>query len=273
MKKLALCFSGHPRTFQDCFPSIKSKILDKYDCDIFISTYHMSKDIMDSIIECYNPKRIVFHDENEVTNYAYYYTNALGVVKVFYKDVIDVISLDAVNKQYTIEEAFDYDKHEGFYNYEHTHISALCQFFGVYDVSKLCLDYMTEHNVTYDYIVRLRLDNAVHGEFIFDELEEDEVLVNTVQQYSYSIKLHDHFFLAKPNTYFKIAELYKGLYDIIQFVNNNKCWIPNCGYQETFLLLHILFCGIKITNNKGKFRIQKNGEVHPLYQFTLNEPK
>lgn len=273
MKKLALCFSGHPRTFQDCFPSIKSKILDKYDCDIFISTYHISKEISDSLIECYHPKRIVFHDVTTVEHNMIIYKNQLGCLKAFYTQLFNETSMDVVKKEYSIEEAFDYDRKIGNIHYENIYTPALCQFFGVYDVSKLCLSYMTEHNVTYDYIVRLRLDNAVYGELIFDDLEENEVLINAVQQYSCSIKLQDHFFLAKPNTYFKIANLYTNLPNLIEFVNANKCWIPHCGYQETFLLLQIILNGIKMTTTKDRFLIHKYGNINTMYDLTLNEPK
>lgn len=38
--KLALCFSGETRTFEKCIENINNKLLSKYDCDIFISTYY-----------------------------------------------------------------------------------------------------------------------------------------------------------------------------------------------------------------------------------------
>jgi hypothetical protein len=270
MKKLALCFSGHPRTFQDCYPSIKSKILDKYDCDIFISTYHMSKEISDSLIECYHPKRIVFHNKADVKNTCSQYRDKLGIIKVFHTGIDYYDDVDVVNKEYSIEEAFDYDKRKGKITYDKFLIPSLCQFFGIYDVSKLCLQYISEHNVEYDYILRLRLDNEVLGELIFDDLEENEVVMNTLHNYSHSIKAHDHFFLAKPNTYFKIAELYNNLPNIIRFVsNNNKCWLPTVGYPETLLFLQIMLCGIKITTIKGTCLIQKNVGLHPLYKKTL----
>jgi hypothetical protein len=37
--KLALCFSGQPRTFKSAYPKIKEHILDKFDCDVFIFTF------------------------------------------------------------------------------------------------------------------------------------------------------------------------------------------------------------------------------------------
>jgi len=38
--KIAICLSGHLRTFDKTFRSIKEKLLDVYDCDVFISTWN-----------------------------------------------------------------------------------------------------------------------------------------------------------------------------------------------------------------------------------------
>jgi len=38
--KIAICISGHLRTFELCHPSLKRNVLDKYDCDVFFSTWN-----------------------------------------------------------------------------------------------------------------------------------------------------------------------------------------------------------------------------------------
>lgn len=37
--KIAICISGHLRTFEKTHASLKRNVLDKYDCDVFLSTW------------------------------------------------------------------------------------------------------------------------------------------------------------------------------------------------------------------------------------------
>ena len=105
--------------------------------------------------------------------------------------------------------------------------------------------------------MRLRLDSKVSGDFHIKELEEDQVVVNCIHSYSDSLKVHDHFFLAKQDTYFKISDLYNNLTNIIDFINNNKCWLPGCGYQETLLLIQIFLHKIRILSSQDEYTILK----------------
>ena len=38
--KLALCISGMPRHFKECYESIKENIIDLYDTDVFIDIWN-----------------------------------------------------------------------------------------------------------------------------------------------------------------------------------------------------------------------------------------
>jgi len=38
--KIAICISGHLRTFELTHQSLRRNVLDKYDCDVFISTWN-----------------------------------------------------------------------------------------------------------------------------------------------------------------------------------------------------------------------------------------
>ena len=79
-----------------------------------------------------------------------------------------------------------------------------------------------------------------------------------IQNYSNSLKAQDHYFIAKPNTFFKISNLYIDLPDIIEYVNNNNnYWIPSSGYQETFLFMNIIRQNIGIKESTNLFNIYK----------------
>ena len=245
--KLALCFSGHPRTYTHCFDSIKKNLLDKYDCDTFLSTYNSTENINDDLIRLYKPKKYIFRNDSDVLKTVNKYNmDKLDNVKHFLTDPFDVGHINADdNKIYNIEEIYLHYEDKKFVYTKITN-NTLCQFFGFFDASKLCLEYMTEHEINYDYILRLRLDDIFYNDFIPYQLKENEILINMIHKYSDSINLHDMFFMAKPKTFFTIANLYNDLPNIIQFINSNKCWLPTSGYQETLLYIHVLLCNIKI---------------------------
>lgn len=68
--KVALCISGHLRTFEQTFPALQEYVLDAYDCDIFISTWNDSgfadssneaentDDVLDRARRLYHPLRM-----------------------------------------------------------------------------------------------------------------------------------------------------------------------------------------------------------------------
>jgi hypothetical protein len=153
-----------------------------------------------------------------------------------------------------IEDYFlNYKEHENNFSYQKISLNALCQFFGIYDVSKLCKEYILDYKTEYDYILRIRLDNIFYSDFILNELEENEILINFIQYYFDSVKLHDHFFMAKPETFFKISSLYNNIHNIIATINNNNCWLPGAGYQETLLLIQSLLYNVKIKQSNFFF--------------------
>jgi hypothetical protein len=237
MVKLALCFSGDTRTYDKCFESIKNNLLDKFDCDVFISTYETSNEITENILNLYKPKKYIFHNKDNISKDVLEYLNNLKHIKIIIIPPITCLINDVKYTNNVEDYFFHYNKFEKDFKYEKLDLNALCQFFGIYDVSKLCKEYMLHEKIHYDYILRIRLDDKVDNTFILNELAENELLVNCIQCYSNSIKLQDHFFMAKPETFFKISSLYSNFHNIIEIINNNKCWLPSSGYQETLLLI------------------------------------
>lgn len=253
MVKLALCFSGDTRTYDKCFDSIKNNLLDKFDCDVFISSYEVTDDIKNNVLKLYNPKKYIFHSRDAIYNTVSKHINNLKLIKQLNIDVnnLSFKNVENINK---IEDCFfNYDKYEPTFFYCKLSIDALCQFFGMYDVSLLCNEYITVNNITYDYILRIRLDDIIYNNFTIYDLKENEMLINTFHYYSDSIKFNDHFFMAKPATYFKIASLYNNIPKIIDTINNKKCWLPSSGYQETLLLIHILLHNITLKECSSNF--------------------
>lgn len=251
MTKLALCFSGDPRTYKKCFESIKFNLLDNFDCDIFISTYETTSEIKDDILNLYKPKLFNFHDRNNIIKIGYEYLENLEDIKLnkteYFPNTIKETDIDNLEFKNNYEDYFfNYDTYENKFEYTQLSVNTLCQFFGIFDVSNLCREYMLESKTSYDYILRLRLDDTFRSNFVINELKENELLVNVIQCYSDSIKLQDHFFMAKVDTFFKIASLYNNIPNIIKTINNNRCWLPTAGYQETLLLIQTTLQNVTI---------------------------
>ena len=72
--KVAICFSGLVRTFNECFPSY-DKILNKYDCDLFGAT------TPNEILKDYSFKNLIIQDDEwiEQTRYTDFQSPETGV--------------------------------------------------------------------------------------------------------------------------------------------------------------------------------------------------
>ena len=150
-----------------------------------------------------------------------------------------------------------FEKYNNYYKHALSYDS-VSQFYGMFDVSQLCLEYVKSNNITYDYILRLRIDDIILNNFKLDNLNNDEIVVNMIQDYSNSIKVHDHFYMAKPDTYFIVSNLYNNLSNVITYVNSNNYYIPGSGYQETILFIQIIMNNIKIKTANGYSIIKKH---------------
>jgi len=131
--KIAICISGHLRTFELCHPSLKRNVLDKYDCDIFFSTwtnigntnypanYQPGFDEADEktdikrIYEIYNPISTIIEDStsDEIKNLKKPFeglktrngADIYQVVPMFYK----MWNCNNLKKAHEAEKGFKYD--------------------------------------------------------------------------------------------------------------------------------------------------------------------
>lgn len=105
--KTALCISGHLRTFEDNFPSVKAHILDKLDCDIFIHTWDImglswrftdaslhaieTRRLTERIKQLYNPQKLVIEPTQQFKATPLMHARQLdhrdipGILSMFYK--------------------------------------------------------------------------------------------------------------------------------------------------------------------------------------------
>ena len=128
--RTALCLSGQIRCSDRTIQSLKEKIIDKYNCDVFIHTWrdkghvvphhyienyqHKYREIDYSFIEEYNPKKIKI----EYPNY-------------------NMFKVKTLNSR--------------FYN-------TLMMWYGIYQANELRKEYEIQNNVMYNCVIRCRFD-------------------------------------------------------------------------------------------------------------------
>lgn len=133
--KVALCISGHLRTFESNFRTVKEHILDKFDCDVFIHTWdtlglsyragdsnlHIAetRKYIDKINQLYKPKKIVIEKAKHFN-----ITPIMHQRSSPHRDTAGVLSM----------------------------------FYKIEECNKLRKEYETEHKVKYDFVIRFRSD-------------------------------------------------------------------------------------------------------------------
>lgn len=76
--KIALCFSGQARSFEKGYEYYKRNLLDHYDVDVYLHTWHMEKE--EQLVNLYKPLDHVF-EEPPVGDFDIKYTNTPDSVK------------------------------------------------------------------------------------------------------------------------------------------------------------------------------------------------
>jgi 2-polyprenyl-3-methyl-5-hydroxy-6-metoxy-1,4-benzoquinol methylase len=125
--KTALCISGHLRTFESNFESVKTNILDRMDCDVFIHTWDImgmayrpcdsglysieTQRLAHKIQKLYNPKKLVIEPTKNFSITPLMQARLLdhrdisGILSMYYK----VEACNNLKKEYEKEQNFVYD--------------------------------------------------------------------------------------------------------------------------------------------------------------------
>lgn len=73
--KIAVCISGQPRAYKQGYEYLKRNLLDRYDCDIFIHTWHNKVYRTVDVIDLYKPKLWSAEDSFATEPFDSKYTN------------------------------------------------------------------------------------------------------------------------------------------------------------------------------------------------------
>lgn len=137
--KLAVCISGQPRMFKKSYESIKSHILDKYDCDLYIFSWKKEDS---SKIDKFNSWR--YQDEGTLEEYINLYNPKAYLIEKY---------TDEIENQFIKEE----NKY-GFIREDNPVRRYLAMLYGIYQANQL-----SDDKGNYDYIIRTRPDILYNG--------------------------------------------------------------------------------------------------------------
>jgi hypothetical protein len=171
--KIAINLSGHTRHYKgEPYENLKKKILDKYDCDVFISTWKQTgsnrrfsikpleksnNDLFNEaeILDLYRPKKYEIHDENVdfVDDYIKWYSHLGCDLTTHHGDWI---------YEYKLEP------------YNNFSIAAI-MLHKIMSCNSLIKKYMEETHVWYDYILRIRFD-VVYTHFDLSSITDNNYL-------------------------------------------------------------------------------------------------
>ena len=137
--KIAVCISGQPRAYKQGYEYMKRNLLDKYDCDIFIHTWHNKVYGTEDVIHLYKPK--MWNTERPFSDGAFdaKYTNTPNA--------------------------------KGW-----PPTATISMFYSMFQSLTLKTNYEIMHN-KYDWVVKTRFDYALNGIIPFDKLDNSKLYI------------------------------------------------------------------------------------------------
>ena len=136
--KIAVCFFGHLRTFKTCASHLKSNLLKRYDCDLFMHTW-----------STYNHNTVTHHENRDIKGFV----KEKEIVSVYGEFKKIIIEKQVVEEMGTVNVTWSDKKVSlfGLYSLYHSMKTAF----------SLCSQYSRQNGVEYDLVVMIRPDIAL----------------------------------------------------------------------------------------------------------------
>jgi hypothetical protein len=113
--RIALCFSGQPRTFEECFPYIEDNLIKanpQYEFDM-IGYFNSNNDLMYDELKDYPFKSLLVEPDVELPNLTYqdnkYTINYPPRSKAVFYQLYAIQNANKLRKQYEQDNNFEYD--------------------------------------------------------------------------------------------------------------------------------------------------------------------
>lgn len=139
--KIAVCLAGHLRTFEKCHESLRKNVLDKYDCDVFISTWENRGNTL------YHAHYQKGYDESDERV-------DMELVNSIYKPCEMIVENPLSEEIAAIKRPFTGMLSRNGANIE----NVVPMFYKMWNCNSLKRDYETKFDVKYDLTLRCRFD-------------------------------------------------------------------------------------------------------------------
>jgi len=227
--KVAICLSGHMRTFENNFQSFKDNILSKYDCDVFIHTW----DIMGSSFRFTDNKLHLVNTQKYLEKIELFYNPKKIVIEPF-----RLFDLTPLMKQRAV-----HGRDAG---------GTISMYYKIEACNNLKKEYEKENNMTYDCVIRYRSD--LHLDQPFPLTTGTDLSAIHVPMYGNFGGINDQ--LAFGNS--ALMDIYCSLYSNIENLLQNGANLN----PEKLLMAHVNSYNIPIIKDYIKYSIRRaNGMV------------
>ncbi len=264
--KIAVQLYGHLRTFEECASDLKSKLLEKYECDVFIHTWdtldhnsptwhrpHSSTnpvpfqaDLIDKLLQCYEPKDILIEQQNFLSRHGLFGSNSNNQISL-------------VGIEYML-----YSQNQ---------------------VNDLRMSYERTYFKEYDYVIMLRPDIRLLEDFHLEQyLHEFEIgnsasihLIHQLEFRNHSSKLviypnmADLFFFSKPEVMNSIVLAFDSFAEYFierQEIFQSSIISPEVAFVNFIESQRILPKFYQFNFELTRFDKKKNIKLRKRYEFT-----
>lgn len=180
--KVALCLSGLPRTWKKTYPFLKKHILDHYDVDIFLHTWYENTPLEhEELISVYRPKKFCLDKNNCII----------------------------LPKEYERADA------PGVANKNSTYKNIFSMYKSIWISNCTKIQFESENNFKYDWVVRLRFDYLLDYEINLSEKNKNLLYIPIQHIHhgfnansEYPVLVCDQFAFSKSS----IMDMYSGTY-------------------------------------------------------------
>jgi hypothetical protein len=246
--RVALLLSGQFREGLECYPYIKSRILDVYSPDVFISCWNPS-DHINSTVQADTSN---LSDSLSVGDIISMYKPKLMLSEDFDSDSITRI----------LERSNLYDEYSPM-NGEMNPQSVFCMWYKIDSSYSLMEKYESSVGKKYDYVIKGRFDIKIHNDLFFDP---DKSVINIPHGFDWRGGINDVIAYGGRNP----MSHYCGLYRSIEnYLSRDSVFF----HPETLLRNHLLISGYKIIRSDLQVSLRGNMLSHKEVNRSNNMKK
>lgn len=194
--RVAVLISGHLREFKKCFDSINTFLLQKYDCDVFISTWS-------------TPGYWTPFDDKGVDDYCRETENIEDEVSIYNPVSLEIEELSLIEDKFKELSLKILEKNKNKKRWGRNK-NIIGMYYKIWKCNSLRLEAEKLNDIKYDLIIRLRPDILIKN---FD-IENLDVYEDTLYTVVSNDLICDSFFFGTDKTMNRVCNIYKEFEEI-----------------------------------------------------------